>query len=108
MPRELGEIDRHVRRKKNVHQIAQFAPRRRLDFQNVAAGFDQAFGQKKSGGEFVVVARRAHRDTDRAGIDPDFHGFFFGQLIVLEHGRGAGLPAQDVFRFAFQNECQED
>ena len=40
--------------------------------ENLFAGLDEAFGEKKTSGEFEVVARSAHGDAERLVADADF------------------------------------
>src|SRR6185436_16252976 len=55
---------------------------------------NKPFGNQEAHGELRIVPRRAHRDTDRAGIDTDFQRFFDGELIGLRPGQ-ARRPGKD-------------
>jgi hypothetical protein len=56
------------------------------DFNDVGAAFENAFGEEKAGGEFFVVAGRAHGDRDGFAADADFEGFFDCEGILIGDG----------------------
>ena len=67
------------------------------DFDDVGAAFENAFGNEETGGEFFVVAGRAHRNGDGLAAHANFQRFFDGvekysPQLVSWNGRSFDLP----------------
>ena len=46
------------------------------DFTDFVGAFDDAFGDQKSGGEFVIVSRGSHHHGDAFSVDANFERIF--------------------------------
>src|SRR5678816_80717 len=97
MASELPEVYRNSRREKYIQHIARRIARTGFDSGDVFQRLDKAFGEKETGGQFLVMSRRSHGDADGPRIDLNFQWLFGSQSIGLANRRGAGLPAQDSY-----------
>ena len=77
------EIDRHFGREKDIQDIASFVAIAMLDAEQILRTVDDSLGEKKAGGQFGVVARRAHRHTDGPAANADLQWLFLGEIIFL-------------------------
>ena len=66
------------------------------DFQNVRAAFQNAFGEKETGGELFIVAGRAHCDRNGIAADADFEWFFDSNRIDFRLRVRVGRDASDI------------
>src|SRR2546427_98156 len=62
------------------------------DFNDVGSLTKDSFAEQKAGGEFLVVARSAHRDSHAAATHTDLQRFFPGKDI----GGAPGLCTQST------------
>ena len=72
----------HRGRERDVEDVAK---RRRKgavrDFFEIRALSHDPLGKKKSGGKFLIIARRAHGHREGIGAEPDFEGLLDRHLI---------------------------
>ena len=76
------EVHGHARREKDVEGTARsigVPAMGKLD--HLTTLTDNAFRQKKAGGQFKVVTGRAHRDGDGFASDSDFERFLAGEGV---------------------------
>ena len=102
MASELPEVYRNSRREKYIQHIARRIAWIGFDSGDVFQLLDQAFSEKETGRQFLVMSRRSHRDAHGLRIDLNFQWLFGSQIIGLANRRGAGLPAQDSYGFGVQ------
>ena len=102
MASELPEVYRNSRREKYIQHIARRIAWIGFDSGDVFQRLDQAFGEKETGPQFLVMSWRSHRDAHGPRIDLNFQWLFGSQNIGLANKRGAGLPAQDSCGFGVQ------
>ena len=86
MSAHFFEIRHGFRRERGLNYIASF-PRvafgRAFKRKDLPGLLHDPFGEEKTGGEFEVVARRAHRDAQGVVADADFERLFGGETIVF-------------------------
>ncbi len=90
MPRQAREIDRYLRRKLHVNQIAMLVALAGIDAQDVLAPADDVLTKQKPRGQFVVMIARPHGDADGPPADADFQRLFHRQVIAALNDAAAG------------------
>ena len=84
MPRKLLEIHFDPRRDKYIERVfrsIRFETWR--DFQDVFALMDNSFGEQEAGGEFAIMAGRAHRDRYTAATHANLPNGLRESTIIL-------------------------
>src|SRR5437879_10674982 len=101
---QSAEINFYGRRKKDVEGvfvIRQTALLAISNFGYVVAIMDDSFSKQKSGGQFIIMARRAHGYGHALSTHADFERLFDGEIIRLGFRLAAKAPMPDLRRRDF-------
>src|ERR1051326_131751 len=97
MAREARKIDFNRRREKNVQRVlGRIGFEAGRDFDDLIALADEAFTEKKTGGQFAVMPGRAHRHSDALAAHTDFERFLADENISFLFRSRSDLAAQNV------------
>ena len=90
---------RHRRCERDVQNVSERSGQARvLQFCQVRPGTDQSFREEETGGQFLIVSRRAHGDRQRVVAEPDFERLFHGNLIGDAFETPVVFPADNIAR----------
>ena len=92
MAREACQIHLEFGAKQNIDGVSFGITRMSLDFGDLLFILDEPFGKEESCRQLRIMSRRAHGDTDRAGIDLNLQRFFAGDGIELGDLFSTGVP----------------
>lgn len=81
MAGERCEIDRDILVEEHIQRIAVRISWIGSYGDQIVPVFQQLFAEQEAGGEFLVVAGRAHGDGDGAGFHLDLERFLHGQGV---------------------------
>src|SRR5437660_5585825 len=95
VPGEFCKIDWNIGREKKIDGVARWIARVGHDLRDLLAVGDQAFGEEEASGQFIIMARCAHGDADRARFDLDFERLFGSDGVVGLRWFGLAGPAED-------------
>ncbi len=87
----------HSRRELDVDYVAERRRQRaRRDRLQIGARAHNSLGKKKTGGKFLIVARRPHRHGNGMSIDPDFERLLDSHLVGHVFVAAILFPANDA------------